>query len=469
MRIAVVEPVGRGGLIHYAFEMCRGLAEEGAEVVLLTDRTYELEGVAAPFRVERLLRLWDAKPAGEGEPGGGTAARSAVVRRALRRSIRRGGRGLRWHRERLRLLRRLRRLRPDVVQLGDLRFAGDLPFLLALRASGLLLADVCHNVRRFSPDGGFGAGRLARFLFRRIYRQFDAVLVHWEVNRRRFLDTFGPVPGRLRTIPHGSPTLFRELRDPAVTAETLRARLGLPAAGEARVVLAFGTLAPYKGLDLLVQAFAHLRPRGATHVEVPGSPRGATHLVVASPRGATHLEVAGLDRGKSLDAKDLEAPPRGATHLVVAGFPLPGFDPEELRGVARRLGAADRVRVVPGYVPSAEVAAWMELADVAAFPHREVFQSGVLQVAAAFGVPVVASRVGATPEVIRDGETGLLVPPEDPAALAAALDRLLGDPALARRLGAAAAEDARTRLAWRHVAREVLDTYRELLGEEVRP
>ena len=390
-------------------------------MVLITDRTYELAGLDAPFRVERLLRLWDAKPAGGEEPGG--------ARRALRRSIRRGGRGLRWHRERLRLLRRLRRLRPDVVQLGDLRFAGDLPFLLALRASGLRLADVCHNVRPFVLGGSgsgkragrFGGGRLSRLLFRRIYRRFDAVFVHWEVNRRRFLDTYGPVPGLLRTIPHGSPSLFRELRDPAVTAETLRARLGLPAAGEAPVVLAFGALAPYKGFDLLVEALARLPQQ------------------------------------------------RGATHLVVAGFPLAGFDPEELRRTADRLGLSDRVHVVPGYVPSAEVAAWMELADVAAFPHREVFQSGVVQVATAFGVPVVASRVGAIPEVIRDGETGLLVPPGDAAALAAALARLLADPALARRLGAAAEEEARSRFAWRRVAREVLAAYRELLGEEAAP
>ncbi|MFP3942155.1 MAG: hypothetical protein ACLF0P_17810, partial [Thermoanaerobaculia bacterium] len=67
MRIAVVEPVGRGGLIHYAFQLCRGLAEEGAadgvEVVLVTGRPYELEGLDAPFRVEPVLRLWDPKPA----------------------------------------------------------------------------------------------------------------------------------------------------------------------------------------------------------------------------------------------------------------------------------------------------------------------------------------------------------------------------------------------------------------------
>jgi len=418
MKLAVVEPVGRGGLIHYAFQLCRALAEEGAEVTLVTDRSYELGGLEAPFRVERLLRLWDAKPEDPAPPG------------RLRGALRRAGRAARWYRERLRLLRYLRRLRPDVVQLGDLRFAGDLAFLLALRASGLRLADVCHNLLPLTLGGAgggasggtFGGSRrraaLARLLFRRIYRRFDAVFVHWESNRRRFLEAYGPLSGIVRAIPHGNLLLFQELRDPAVTAEALRRRLGLDPGD--LVVLAFGTLARYKGLDVLVEAFARVLPR------VP------------------------------------------AARLVVAGFPLPGFDPEELRALARRLGVAPAVRVVSGYVPSGEVAAWMELAAVAAFPHRQVFQSGVLQVAASFGAPVVASRVGATPEVVRDGETGLLVPPGDAVALAAALERLLRDPegqAYARRLGERAAEEARTRFAWRAVAREVLAAYRELLGE----
>ena len=58
--------------------------------------------------------------------------------------------------------------------------------------------------------------------------------------------------------------------------------------------------------------------------------------------------------------------------------------------------------------------------------------------AGAHGLPVVAARSGAFPEVIRDGETGLLVPPDDPQALAKALQRLIADPDLRRRLGDAA-------------------------------
>jgi len=61
------------------------------------------------------------------------------------------------------------------------------------------------------------------------------------------------------------------------------------------------------------------------------------------------------------------------------------------------------------------------------------------------GRPVVATRIGGLPEVVRDGETGLLVPADDPRALADAVIRLLEDPQLAAALGAAGRADARAR------------------------
>jgi glycosyltransferase involved in cell wall biosynthesis len=99
----------------------------------------------------------------------------------------------------------------------------------------------------------------------------------------------------------------------------------------------------------------------------------------------------------------------------------------------------------------------MELAAVIAFPYREIYQSGALQVAQTFGVPIVASAVGAMQDVIVDGTSGLLVPPEDPEALACAVIRLLNDRELACRLGARAAEDARTVCSWESIARVIVD------------
>ncbi len=67
-------------------------------------------------------------------------------------------------------------------------------------------------------------------------------------------------------------------------------------------------------------------------------------------------------------------------------------------------------------------------------PYRHVSQSGVLYLALALGVPVLATRVGALPEVLQHGESALLVPPESPQALAESLGRLLGDAELRARL-----------------------------------
>lgn len=69
----------------------------------------------------------------------------------------------------------------------------------------------------------------------------------------------------------------------------------------------------------------------------------------------------------------------------------------------------------------------------------------------AAALPVVASRIGEIPSVVEDGSTGLLVPPSDPAALAAAVDTLAADPEVARRMGAAARERMRARHSWAHV------------------
>ena len=87
-----------------------------------------------------------------------------------------------------------------------------------------------------------------------------------------------------------------------------------------------------------------------------------------------------------------------------------------------------------GYVPFADVTRYFAAADVLVLPYRHVSQSGVLFLALSLDLPVVATRVGALPEVLRDGESGLLVPPESPGALAEALVRALGDRDLRRSL-----------------------------------
>jgi len=124
----------------------------------------------------------------------------------------------------------------------------------------------------------------------------------------------------------------------------------------------------------------------------------------------------------------------------------------------------DRVPGALGFVPHDELGPLYERAAVVACPsHREGF-GVVCAEAMAYGRPVVAGAVGGLLDLVVDGETGLLVPPRDVGALRSALERLLGDQELRRRLGAAARERIRERFAWPAVTDATMAAYEEALA-----
>lgn len=130
---------------------------------------------------------------------------------------------------------------------------------------------------------------------------------------------------------------------------------------------------------------------------------------------------------------------------------------EALERVASRTGVDVQMvgAVPPEQVPSALEGALVAVAPYPAsadhyFSPLKVYEYG------AAGLPVVASAVGEIPDVVVDGRTGVLVPPSDPAALAAALDSLVSDPERARRLGAAARRRMQARHSWDSVLERTL-------------
>ena len=117
--------------------------------------------------------------------------------------------------------------------------------------------------------------------------------------------------------------------------------------------------------------------------------------------------------------------------LVIVGD---GLERRALEDQARRLGVSDRVHFV-GHTETPE--AYLEQFDVFVLPSARDAMPLVVLEAMANSIPVVATRVGGVAEVVGDGETGVLVPPDDIDALRAAIVRLLADPALRERMGAA--------------------------------
>jgi len=234
---------------------------------------------------------------------------------------------------------------------------------------------------------------------RHVFSRFDAVVAHSEHGAARLREEVGIDPGRVRVIPHGAFDYLTGLPEQKPLPEELRDPTG-------PVVLCFGLLRPYKGLENLLEAF--------------GEVEGAELWIVGNPR-----------------------------------MPV-----EPLHELAALTGA--RVRFVTRFVDEAEIPAIFRAADLVVLPYLDAEHSGVLYTGLAFGKPLVLSAVGGFPEVAEHG-AARLVPPGDTIALAAALRELIGDQAARAEMAAAAEAAAAGPYSWDEAARLTLDLYRELI------
>ncbi len=178
------------------------------------------------------------------------------------------------------------------------------------------------------------------------------------------------------------------------------------------------------------------------------------------------LTVARLDYHKGIDTvlsalPAIRAACPGARYAV-AGI---GIRQPDLERQIAQLGLGDAVRLL-GFVPDTELPALYNAADVFVLDSRrfdllvEGFGIAIVE-ASACGLPVVGGRSGGIPEAVHDGETGLVIDPDDPAAVAAAVNRLLGDAELRGRLGAAGRKAVERYYNWDRVAADLIAIERE--------
>jgi glycosyltransferase involved in cell wall biosynthesis len=235
---------------------------------------------------------------------------------------------------------------------------------------------------------------------RRVFDRMDAVVAHSEHGAARLRDEVGLAPSKVRVIPHGAFDYLTQLPEEMPLLAELEG-------AEGPVILSFGLLRPYKGLDVMLEAFARLDA-------------SAELWIVGNPR----MDVAPLQ--KLADA------------------------------------APGRVRFVTRFVEDAEIPAIFRAADLVVLPYLDAEHSGVLYTGLAFDKPLVLSAVGGFPEV---GATGAarLVAPGDVDELATALAELVGDEPTRAELAAAARAAAAGPFSWDEAARLTLDLYRELI------
>jgi glycosyltransferase involved in cell wall biosynthesis len=363
MHIQIVDPSAYTPPYDHA--LCAALVEQGAEIELITSHF----------------------PYGERPPPEGYRVRELFYRRAF------GPPG-----SQLRSLTKLAGHLPAMARLRALAREADVVHFQWLPVQWLdahllprrPLVLTAHDLLPREPRPGQTRAQ------RRLYDAVDAIVVHSEYGRSA-LSALGVDSRKLHVIHHGA---FQHL-----VSESGELPPELPQT-DAPVVLFFGLLRPYKGLDVLLEAWRE------------------------------------VDRGE----------------LWIVGRPRMPFDARQHRADAGRL------HVVPRFVSEAELAALFTRAAVVVLPYlktERIDQSGVLATALAFGKAIVVSDVGGFPEVAAAG-AARLVPAEDALALAGALDELLADRSAREQLEAGARAAAEGPYSWREAARRTLELYSTL-------
>jgi glycosyltransferase involved in cell wall biosynthesis len=363
VRVHIVDPSAYTP--PYDHELCAALAHAGAEVELYTSRFAHGEA-----------------PAADGY------ARHELFYRAARRA-----RDARWRRvlklaEHVRdvLAYRSRARAADVVHFQWLPVQ-QLDVHLLPRGRPLVLT--AHDILPREPRAGQVNAQ------RRLYERFDAIIVHSEHGRARLVHELEVPRERVHVIPHG--TLEHvSVGPPGIT----------PWPKTVPVALFFGLLRPYKGLDVLIEAW-----RGIERAE---------------------LWIVGMAR---MDTSELHA------------------------------AAGANVRFLERFVYGADLRACFEAADLVVLPYREIEQSGVLFTALAFGKPLVLSDAGGFAEM-SDSGAARVVPAGDARALHEALDELLRDRERRERMARRAGELARREYSWDAIAARTLALYESLLQRE---
>ncbi len=254
---------------------------------------------------------------------------------------------------------------------------------------------------------------------RSVIRQADRLVAATPIERRQMMELYGADPGNISVIPCGADLgLFR----PIPQAEA-RHELGLP--DDHHLILFVGRIDPLKGIDTLLKAIANV-------LEEAPHWRGQVCVVI----------VGGQVEDKPQDMS---------------------WEMQELHALRERLGIQETVTFL-GAQDQEVLPNFYSAADVVVMPsHYESFGMVALE-AMASGTPVIASNVGGLSYIVRHGETGFLVPPRSPEALAGNIRLLLDDAARRERMGKRGVQVSR-HYSWGVIADQIEALYAELLPE----
>ena len=305
------------------------------------------------------------------------------------------------------LVRALRDWGPDVIHFQWTPFPlCDQWFLPALRR----IAPIVCTVHDVVPFNGNPTSALQKVGAVDILRDFDAVVAHTR-RSSQYLASLLPGSQKVCQIAHGLLHAGAVSGGPSSATD--------PTSGNKLVILFFGKIKPYKGLDTLIRAVSLLPAR-------------------------LHCRVG----------------------LRIVGKPY--MDTHALKALAESLRVTHMIDFQFRFVASDQIPAMLQSASVIVLPYREVDASGVLMTALAAGRPIVATKVGAMAELLTHGQDALLVQAGDAAGLAGALTQVLEDDGIRLSLSEGARRLQASIPTWPDIGRETVALYLQVIDPTVR-
>ena len=283
---------------------------------------------------------------------------------------------------------------------------------LYYKLMGKYLVLTAHNVNTRSRDGT--DNWLNRCTLRIQYQLVDHIFVHTRQMKTELIDEFGVGDDKVSVIPFG---INNTVQNTSMASAEAKRMLGI--ADSDKTILCYGQIAPYKGLDYLIAAFAEvLKGDGSYRLIIAGKPKW-------NQRYWSQIEQLIRDKGIG--------------HRVI-----------------------ERIE----HVPDEETELYFKAADILVLSYTRVFQSGVLFLGYSFGVPAIVTDVGSLKEQIVEGETGLVAKPRDSLGLARTIERFFSSELFheldTRRVRIR--EYANERYSWSKVAAITTKVYSNLLS-----
>jgi len=387
MKVVMVDPGNYTP--YYDYSLCRALAEIGCEVELATSPfLYDVIPDKGDFDLSysfyRALNLT-------------TANRLNLFKNAW---LRRLFKALGYPIDLIFFRRHIEEAKPDILHYQWVLVPTlDRLMFKHFQAMGIQIVYTAHNLLPHEER------RWHRKQYASLYKTVNQIIVHSESNRRELAETFMLDATKVHIIPQGN---FSDFSGKALTREKAKEILGIDL--KQRVILFFGLIKRYKGIEHLIKAFPMVKKR--------------------------------LPEAK----------------LLIAGKPNEDFSPYE--NLIVDLGIREDVITHLRFIPYKEVVTYFCAADVVVLPYLRTYQSAVVFTAYTFGRPVIATATGGLPEAIEKGRSGYVVPPANEKMLAEAICEILSNETKMVQMGYYARHLAETEYSWSSLAKATLEVYR---------